>query len=63
MSATMTSEERYWSSFWRTGDCDGRGGIAPRSQWVDFGNVCEISEGVESCSSDDSQSNGLWVGY
>jgi hypothetical protein len=60
MSATMTSEESYGGSLGRTGDCNGGGGIAPGSQWVELGNVGEIAERVKACTADDSQSNRLY---
>ena len=60
MSASMTSEEGDGCSFRRTGDCDGRRRWAPRCNRVQFGYVGEVSEGVEACSADNTESDGFY---
>ena len=57
MPTAVTSDEGDRCSFARPGDGNWGGGIAPWSEGVNFSDISEILEGVESCSTDHTQSD------
>ena len=61
MATAMTCKEGYWSAFGRTSYCNWARRVSPGSKRIKFSDVSEVSEGIESRSADDAQSDWFLI--